>query len=520
MGEVYRAKDTKLGRDVAIKVLLTEVAQDPERLARFRREATLLAALNHPHIAAIHGLEEHDGSPFLVLELVEGESLAARLARGAVPVDEALEIARQIAEGLEAAHEKGIIHRDLKPANVKVTPDGEVKVLDFGLAKAWGGDGATGSSSDLSQSPTLAQSGTQAGVILGTAAYMSPEQARGKPVDRRTDVWAFGVLLWEMLTGRALFAGDSVADVIAAVMKEEPDMGALPAETPWAVCRLVERCLRKDPRTRLPDIGAARLDLQEVLAGKGREPSAASDEGAPGAAAYRHLSRQRWAWACAWLVTAAVAAYLAFVPTSESPVARSARHFVIDAPEGWSFFLDAWPMPSPDGRHVLMIAAPEVRGSGPNWSPWLRSLESPTPRRLTSMEPVDVSGMFWSPDSRFIGFVAEGELRKLSIADGVVQTICTMPTTTLGSATWSADGTIVFAGFPDPQGLYAVPAAGLKGVSAPSSSLSFCPTGVVFCSLPWASKTELPRLPPFLPAPRRFSVPSSRPSTVRTTGAC
>jgi len=230
MGEVYRATDTNLNRDVAIKVLPPEVTQDPERLGRFKREAHLLAALNHPSIAAIYGLEEADGKPFLALELVEGEDLKERLARGAIPVDEALEIAEQIAEALEEAHNKGIVHRDLKPANVKLTPDGKVKVLDFGLAKAWSGEEPDGSSPSaaLSQSPTLAHTGTVAGVILGTAAYMSPEQARGKPVDRRADVWSFGVLLWEMLTGHALFAGDTVTDVIAAVVTKEPDLDALP----------------------------------------------------------------------------------------------------------------------------------------------------------------------------------------------------------------------------------------------------------------------------------------------------
>ena len=272
MGEVYRATDTNLHRDVAIKVLPPEVAQDPERLGRFRREAHLLAALNHPNIAAIYGLEEADGKPFLALELVEGEDLKERLARGAIPLDEALEIAKQIAEALEEAHGKGIVHRDLKPANVKLTPDGKVKVLDFGLAKAWAGDasGVNSGSAALSQSPTLAHTGTIAGVILGTAAYMSPEQARGKPVDKRADVWSFGVLLWEMLTGRSLFAGDTVTDVIAAVVTKEPDLDALPAHTPRAVRRLLSRCLRKDPRTRLPDIGAARLELQEAIAGIGR----------------------------------------------------------------------------------------------------------------------------------------------------------------------------------------------------------------------------------------------------------
>jgi len=233
MGEVYRATDTKLQRDVAIKVLPPEVAQDPERLGRFKREAHLLAALNHPNIAAIYGLEEADGGPFLALELVEGEDLKERLTQGAIPVDEALGIARQVAEALEEAHNKGIVHRDLKPANVKLTPEGKVKVLDFGLAKAWGGDTASGTSSvDLSQSPTLARTGTQAGVILGTAAYMSPEQARGRPVDKRADIWAFGVVLLEMLTGRNAFSDATVSDTLASVLKSAPDLGSLPPEVP------------------------------------------------------------------------------------------------------------------------------------------------------------------------------------------------------------------------------------------------------------------------------------------------
>src|SRR5919112_4229709 len=262
MGEVYRATDTTLGRDVAIKVLPSDVGRDPERLGRFRREAHLLASLNHPNIAAIYGLEEADGTPFLALELVEGEDLKERLARGPVPVAEAIEIAAQIAEALEDAHNKGIVHRDLKPANVKLTKDGKVKVLDFGLAKAWAGESGDSRASGpmVSASPTLAHTGTIAGVILGTAAYMSPEQARGKPVDRRADVWAFGVLVWEMLTGRTLFSGETVTDVIAAVVTREPDLDALPADTPPALRRLLGRCLRKDARQRLPDMGAACRD--------------------------------------------------------------------------------------------------------------------------------------------------------------------------------------------------------------------------------------------------------------------
>jgi serine/threonine-protein kinase len=271
MGEVYRATDTKLGRDVALKLLPEAFAADPDRLARFEREAKVLASLNHPGIAHLYGFESArlpDGSSshFLAMELVEGEDLAARLKRGAIPVDEAVAIAKQVAEALEEAHEKGIVHRDLKPANVKVTPDGKVKVLDFGLAKAFTGDTGSGSSADLSQSPTLAQTGTAAGIILGTAAYMSPEQARGKPVDKRADVWAFGVVLFEMVTGHRLFTGDTVSDVLAAVLTREPDWTTLPPTTPPRVRHLLGRCLERDAKQRLRDIGEARVALGEAAA--------------------------------------------------------------------------------------------------------------------------------------------------------------------------------------------------------------------------------------------------------------
>ncbi len=278
MGEVYRATDTKLGRDVALKVLPAAFAADPERLSRFEREARVLASLNHPGIAHLYGFEKAtlpDGTEvhFLAMELVEGEDLAERLKRGPVPVDEALAIARQVAEALEEAHEKGIVHRDLKPANVKVTPDGKVKVLDFGLAKAWSGDGpGATSSADLSQSPTLAHTGTAAGIILGTAAYMSPEQARGKAVDKRADIWAFGVLLYEMLTGGRLFTGETVSDVLAAVLTREPEWAALPPRTPWRVRELLRRCLERTPRQRLHDVGDARLAIEDVLAGRADAP--------------------------------------------------------------------------------------------------------------------------------------------------------------------------------------------------------------------------------------------------------
>jgi tRNA A-37 threonylcarbamoyl transferase component Bud32 len=267
MGEVFRARDPKLNREVAIKALPEAMANDAERLARFEREAQVLASLNHPHVAAIYGLEEADGKPFLVLELVEGEDLAERLKRGPIPVEEALAVARQIAEALEEAHEKGIVHRDLKPANVKLTPDGKIKVLDFGLAKAYTGEAASGSSADVSQSPTLAHKGTQAGLILGTAAYMSPEQARGKPVDKRSDIWAFGVVLYEMLSGARLFEGETVSDVLAGVLKTEIDFGRLPESIPAPIRGLLRRCLQRRPEDRLRDIGDARLAIAECQAG-------------------------------------------------------------------------------------------------------------------------------------------------------------------------------------------------------------------------------------------------------------
>jgi serine/threonine protein kinase len=264
MGEVYRAKDSKLGRDVALKVLPEEFFEDRDRVARFEREARSLAALNHPGIAAIYAFEEIAGRHLLVMELVEGDGLDARILEGAIPVAEALSIARQIAEALEAAHEKGIVHRDLKPANVKVSADGRVKLLDFGLAKAWEGDPGRDSASGLTQSPTLTARATAAGMILGTAAYMSPEQARGKPVDKRADIWAFGVVLWEMLTGKRLFDGETVSDVLAAVLRAEPDWAALPEQTPGKIRDLLRRCLRRDAKQRLHDIADARLEIEEL----------------------------------------------------------------------------------------------------------------------------------------------------------------------------------------------------------------------------------------------------------------
>ncbi|MDA2934908.1 serine/threonine protein kinase, partial [Acidobacteria bacterium AH-259-D05] len=262
MGEVYRAEDTNLSREVAIKVLPEQFTQDPQRLARFEREAKLLASLNHPNIAAIYGLEEADGVRFLSLELVEGETLAERVAKGALPVEEALEVCRQIAEGVEAAHEKGVIHRDLKPANVKVTPEGKVKILDFGLAKAFEDETPV---TDISQSPTLTEEMTRAGVILGTAAYMSPEQAKGKPVDKRADIFAFGAILYELLAGERAFDGETITETIAKVLESEPKWEVLPQNTPWTIRNLLRRCLTKDPHDRLDGIANVRIEIKMAL---------------------------------------------------------------------------------------------------------------------------------------------------------------------------------------------------------------------------------------------------------------
>jgi len=457
MGEVYRARDPKLNREVAIKVLPAEVAQDAERLARFEREAKLLASLNHPNIAHVYGFESttlETGAPvhLLVMELVVGDDLSERLKRGAIPVDEALDIARQIAEALEEAHEHGIVHRDLKPANVKITPDGKAKVLDFGLAKAWAGDDSGGISSSA---PTLPHAGTVAGAILGTAPYMSPEQARGKPVDKRADVWSFGVVLWEMLAGQRLFWGGSMAEIIAAVVTKEPDLDAVPATTPQAVRRLLARCLRKDPRTRLPDIGAARLELQDVLAGSTVEPGATgTDEEASGASEVRRLARQRWAWAAALLVTAGLAGFLAIVLLTEPPEARPAVHFIFDAPEDVTL-ADFNPLSlSPDGGSIVFAG----RLPAGTTQLWTRTLDSPEVRALPGTE--GAGQPFWSPNGSSIAFFAEGELRKLSLATGTVQRICVLPTGSPRPAgTWSNEGTIVFSRG-TVSGLYSVSAAG------------------------------------------------------------
>ncbi len=433
MGEVYRARDGKLHREVAIKVLPEAFARDAERLARFRREAQVLASLNHPHIAAIYGLEESGGVEALVLEMVEGETLAERIARDAVPVEDALKIACQIAEALAAAHEKGIIHRDLKPANVKLSPDGDVKVLDFGLAKLLVDEPRP---IDATHSPTITEA-TQAGVVLGTAAYMSPEQARGKTVDKRADVWAFGAVLYETLTGKKAFAGDSDSDTLAAILTKEPDWAALPVATPGSIRRVLKRCLSRDRDLRFHDIADARIDLQE----RSEESTAAAPRaGVPW-----------WALAAVALAAAGISAFALrrTGPNAEPPLRKLEIAVPLLDVEG------ANPLSfSPDGTRIAYVA---------NGRLWIRDL-----RQLEAREVPGSSGAaspFWSPDGSFIGFASEKKLWKVSSEGGDRTAIGELPGAVgrAGGAVWESGNRIVFSmGF---TGLLQVPAEGGKSAS-------------------------------------------------------
>jgi Tol biopolymer transport system component len=434
MGEVWRATDTRLRREVAIKVLPAAFTADRERLLRFEREAQLLAQLHHPHIASIFGLEQLDGGQALVMELVEGEELAALIARGALPLDEALPIARQIAEALEAAHEQGIVHRDLKPQNVKVRADGTVKVLDFGLAKAMEpaappGSGGPVASPAFMQSPTVTGAATALGVILGTAAYMAPEQARGKSIDKRVDIWAFGVVLFEMLTGRRLFAGEETSDVLAAVLRQEIDWAALPAATPPPVRRLLARCLHRDPRQRLRDAGEARIAVEEALAGGGEEAPAI-----PAAVAPRHRARSI---ALALLVLAAgvalgalLGAWLRGAPPSPP------RALAVALPPGQLLDPLAPPVLSPDGT-LLVYGASDAEHPLRLWL-----------RRLDRFDAAPIEGTergahpFWSPDSRSLAYFQDDELRRFDLASR--STMVVTKTSALGrGGSWGPDGTIL-----------------------------------------------------------------------------
>ena len=445
MGEVYRARDSRLQRDVAIKVLPDVLASDPERLARFTREAQTLAALNHANIAQVHGLEESGELCALVMELVEGEDLAQRIARGPLPLDEALPIARQIADALEAAHDSGIVHRDLKPANIRLRPDGTVKVLDFGLAKALEPTSAPGGAGALVNSPTLTQHATQLGLILGSAGYMAPEQARGRAVDRRADIWAFGVVLYEMLTGRRAFEGDEITDVLASVLKSDPDLGAVPADTPASVRRLLRRCLVKDPRQRLSSIRDARLELDEqepASAVGGLAPATgASQRAGPSSVVVRLLPFL--AVAALTALATGFAAWLAFGERAAPPDSAVSR-LSITAPAGRPLFPDTSGVAlSPDGRKIAFLVGTVV---GVQNELWVRSLDSTTAQRIESGNESQM--MFWSPDSRRIGFFTPGHLKIVSAEGGRAQV--------LGEAEggrgadWNAADQILFA--PAPEG--------------------------------------------------------------------
>ena len=433
MGDVYRARDARLKRDVAIKVLPESFAAHPERLARFQREAEVLASLNHPHIAAIYGLEESDGTRALVMELVEGETLADRIARGRLPLDEALPIARQIADALEAAHEQGIVHRDLKPANIKVRDDGTVKVLDFGLAKLVDPVTAGQAGPHATASPTLTSPAmvTGVGVILGTAAYMSPEQARGRPADKRSDIWAFGCVLYEMLAGKRAFEGDDISDTLAAVLRADPDWRALPQETPEAIRRLLTRCLEKNQRERLPHIGIARLDMRDALTA----PAQAAPLAAPRSRGSIRIPRSLivlFSIALAALLAFDIVARLRHPPTVEIPIYRS----IISLPATADPEAGVYPALSPDGQRLAFVA-PDARGRVMLWVQPLDGLEA---QPLVGTE--GAAAPFWSPDSRVVAFVAVGKLRKINAAGGPVVTLCDADAPLPGA--WSRDDVIVF----------------------------------------------------------------------------
>ncbi len=461
MGAVYRARDAKLHRDVAIKVLLPAVANDPDRLARFSREAQVLASLNHPNIAHLHGIEESNGITALVMELVEGEDLSQRIARGAIPLDEALPIARQIAEALEAAHEQGIIHRDLKPANIKVRPDGVVKVLDFGLAKAM--DPAGASSDHAMNSPTISLHATQAGMILGTAAYMAPEQARGSVVDKRADLWAFGVVCYEMLTGTRLFEGTTISDTLAAVLRAEPDWTKLPADTPPPIRKLLRRCLDKDRKKRLADAADARLEIDEVLSG--------SDPVTTGAAAppRKPARRELAAWGLAAILSLGLLV-VSIGRLTAPAVESSTTRFSLAPPDGATFHSGAggrggWGSPlvvSPDGRRIVLVVA-DAAGTQ---RLWIRMLDATAPQALAGTE--GASGPFWSPDSQWIAFFAEGKLKRVAASGGETQILC--DSAAGGGGTWNRDDVILFSpAHAGEGGLVRVPAGG--GTPVPVTAL-------------------------------------------------
>ena len=434
MGEVYRARDTKLGRDVAVKVLHEAFSRDKERLARFEREARLLAQLNHANIATLHGLEESDGQPFLVMELVEGETLAERIARGPIPLDEAIPLFIEIADGLEAAHGKGIIHRDLKPANVKISPDGKPKILDFGLAKAFAQEDHA--LAGMSQSPTLTrgtrlrqsfgEAGTQMGVIMGTAAYMSPEQARGKKLDKRTDVWAFACCLYEALTGQRAFDAEDVSLTLAEVMKSEPQWGGLPADVPAALLVYLRRCLEKDPKRRVRDIGDVRLAMEGAF-----ESNGASEEPTSHPSGWRPSVGVA---AAAALMLSVVTGLAVWSLSTEDPSPSRVTRSSLPLPSGVAL-TGGWGLVtlSSDGSRLVFSANDQL---------YFRALDQSEATPIRGTEG-GARSPFLSPDGELVGFWQDGEIKKVAIGGGVPIRVCEAGR--LQGASWGADDSIVFA---------------------------------------------------------------------------
>jgi len=445
MGQVYRARDSRLDRDVAIKVLPPEFTADPDRVARFEREAKTLASLNHQSIGGIYGLEDADGVKALVLELIEGPTLADRIAPGPLPVDEALAIAKQIGDALEAAHEQGIIHRDLKPANIKVRPDGTVKVLDFGLAKA--AEPAAGIASRMSLSPTLSLPGTYAGVILGTAAYMSPEQARGRAVDRRTDIWAFGCVLFEMLSGKRPFDGDDLAETLGAVIHKDVAWDRLPDTTPPTVRRVLERCLQKDPKARFRDIGYVQLALSGAF-----DAATASAEPSAVVAAPRPLWKRAIPGVAAALAGGAAVAVAAWTLRPPAPVRPPVMRFTVTLGEGQQYTVinNQMMAVSPDGTLIAYVADNRL---------YLRAISEATTKPIPGTEqvPTPFSPVF-SPDGKWIAYASQPDetIKKASVNGGAQVTLCKADRAGLGRITWDDEGIM----FGQPAGIMRVAANG------------------------------------------------------------
>jgi serine/threonine-protein kinase len=462
MGDVYQATDSKLGRSVAVKFLPEAFARSSDRVARFEREARVLASLNHPNIAVIHGLEDVSGKKFLVMELVPGETLADLIQRGPIPVDESLNIAKQIAEALEAAHESGVIHRDLKPANVKITPEGRVKVLDFGLAKAFENDvlNSTSSSSPiLSNSPTIVSmpsAGSLPGMILGTAAYMSPEQARGKTVDKRADIWAFGVVLVEMLTGQRVFNGEETSDVLAAVLRQDIDLSSLPAATPPRLRHLLKRCLDRDAKQRLRDIGEARVEIARMEGGLADELDGGTR------AATEPVTGPGWRRVFPWALVAGAAAALVamlaiWAPWRTLPTPGSVR-LTVRIGSGIALRSGGPNMPialSPDGTTLAFTGRADADVDGRSRI-FVRRLDQLQPTALVGTE--DAQSSFFSPNGQWLAFFTPDKLKKVPVSGGAVVTLC--DTRNHRGGTWTDDDTIVFSANTGADGLMRVPAAG------------------------------------------------------------